>query len=72
MGTTLSGKPLKLVDRFIYLGSNISTESNVNKVWNVGDRLSGTWKSNLCDKIKEDFFQSVAAPYYSMDAPHGR
>ena len=29
--STLSGKPLKLVDKFIYLNSNVlSTESDVN------------------------------------------
>ena len=46
-----SGKPLKLVDQFTYLGSNISsTESDVKlhikKAWIAIDRLS-IWKSNL-------------------------
>ena len=40
--SSLNGKPLKLVDPFIYLGSNISSiESNVNlnigKVWTAID-----------------------------------
>ena len=54
---TLSGKPLKLVDQFIYFDSNISsTESDVNirlaKAWTAIDRLSIIWKF--------DFSQAVA------------
>ena len=40
--STLNGKPLKSVDQFIYLGSNISsTESdfNIGKAWTTVDRL---------------------------------
>ena len=62
---TLSGKPSKLVDKFLYLGSNISSsESDVNiclvKAWTAFDRLSITWKSDLSNKIKQDFSQAVA------------
>ena len=51
--STVSSKPLKL-DKFTYLGSNISsTESNVNihlvKVLNAIDSLLIVWKSNLSD-----------------------
>ena len=54
-----------LVYHFIYLSSNTySIESNVNicigKAWTAIDRLMITWKSNLSDKIKQEFFQSVA------------
>ena len=39
----LNGKPLKSIDNFTYLGSNISTESDVNihmrKVWTATDKL---------------------------------
>ena len=54
--STLSGRLLKLVDQFTYLSSNISsTESDVNicilTVWNIIDRLSIIWKSDLTDKI---------------------
>ena len=50
--STLSGWPLKLVDKFTYLSSNISsTESDINiclaKVWTTIDRLSIIWKSDL-------------------------
>ena len=52
---TLSGKSLKLVDQFTYLGSNISlTESDVNihqaKSRNAFDRLSIIWKFDLFAK----------------------
>ena len=56
----LSGKPLKLVNYFKYLGSNISsTKSNINihigKAWNAIDKLSIMWKSDLSNKIKQNF-----------------
>ena len=56
-----SGRPLKSVDKFTHLGSNISSiESNVNmylaKVWTSVNRLSIIWKSDLSDNIKRDFF----------------
>ena len=60
----LYGKLLKLIHQFIYLGSNISfTESVVNICISIArialDRLSTLWKSNISDKIKWEFFQSV-------------
>ena len=63
----LNGKPLKLVDHFIYLGSNISsTENDVNiylgKAWIDLDRLLTIWKSDLSDKREHEFFQAVAVP----------
>ena len=59
----LNDKPLKLVNQFPYLGSNISsTESDVNiyieKAQTVIYRLSIIWKSDLFDKIKRDFFRA--------------
>ena len=62
--STQSRKPLKLVDKFTYLGSNISsTESDDNirlsKAWTAIKRLSIIWKFDLSDKIKLDF-QAVA------------
>ena len=58
---TLSGKPLKFIDQFTYLGRSISsTESDVNicigKVWIANDRLSVIRKSDLSYRIKRDFF----------------
>ena len=48
------------MDQFIYLGSNISsTESDVNirigKAWTFIDRLTIIWKSDLFDKINQEF-----------------
>ena len=64
--STLSGKPLKLVDKFTYLSSNIlSTENYINihqvKAMNAIDRLLIIWKSDPSNKIKQDFFQVVTA-----------
>ena len=63
--STLSGKSLKLVDQFKYLSNNISsTESNVNvQLANMLTAIKGLliiWKSDLSDKIKQDFFQAMA------------
>ena len=60
----LNGDSLKLVDKFLYLGSRItSIENDINmrrvKAWPDIDRLSIIWKSNLSDKIKHNFFQAV-------------
>ena len=57
--SSLNIKPLK------YLGSNISsTESNVNvhisEAWTAIDRLTTIWKSDLSDKIKQEFLQAIA------------
>ena len=43
--TTLDGTPLKLVDKFIYLGSSVSStekdiEKRLTKAWTAIDRLS--------------------------------
>ena len=60
--STLNNSSLKLVDKFTYHGSSVSSiESNINmrlaKVWTAIDRLSIIWKSDLSDKIKRNFFQ---------------
>ena len=62
--STLDGTSLKLVDKFTYLGSSVSsTEKDINtrltKAWTAIDRLSIIWKSNLTDKMKRSFFQAV-------------
>ena len=61
---TLGGSSLKLVDKFIYLGSSISsTEKDINmrltEAWTAIDRLSVIWKSDLTDKMKHSFFQAA-------------
>ena len=64
--STLDGTPLKLVDKFTYLGSSVtSTEKDINmrlmKAWTAINRLSIIWKSDLTDKIKRSFFQAAVA-----------
>ena len=70
--STLNGGLLKLIDKFIYLGSSISsTESDVNirlaKTWTAIDRLLIIWKSNLSDKVKWNFFQATVVSADSTD-----
>ena len=59
---SLSHLHLKLVDKFMYLGSCVS-ESDLNmrlgKARTVIDRLLIIWKSDLLNKIKLEFFQVV-------------
>ena len=62
--STLNGSSLKLVDKFTYLGSSVSsTETHINtqlaKAWTAIDRLSVIWKSDLTDKMKCSFFQAA-------------
>ena len=62
--STLDGTSLKLVDKFTYLGSSISStekdiDTRVTKAWTAIDRLSIIWKSNLTDKMKRNFFQAA-------------
>ena len=62
--STLNGGSLKLVDKFTYLGSSVSsTKKDINmrltKAWTVIDRLSVIWKSDLTNKIKFSFFQAA-------------
>ena len=62
--STLNSSSLKLVDKFIYLGSNVSsTETDINtrlaKTWTPINILSDIWKSDLTDKIECSFIQAA-------------
>ena len=60
--STLNGSSLKLVNMFMYIGSSFkSTDVNMHqaKAWTAIDKLSITWKCDLSDKIKRDFFQAA-------------
>ena len=62
---TLKSKPLKSVDQFTYLGCNISTTEIdviicIEKILIAIDGLSIIWKPVLSDKIKCEFFHTVA------------
>ena len=62
--STLDGTPLKLVDKFTYLGSSVSStekdiDTRLTKAWAAIDRLSIIRKSDLTDKRKRSFFQAA-------------
>ena len=62
--STQNGSSLKLVDKFTYLGSSVSsTETDIDtwlaKAWTAINRLSVIWKSDLTDKMKRSFFQTA-------------
>ena len=61
---SLDGAFLRLVDKFTYLGSSVSSTENdidtrLTKAWTAIDRLSIIWKSDLTDKMKRSFFQAA-------------
>ena len=62
--STLNGGSLKLVDKFTYLGSSISSTENdisiwLTKAWTAIQRLLIIWESDRSNKIKRNFFQAV-------------
>ena len=62
--STLNGSSLKLVDKFTYLGSSVSsTKTDIDtwqaKAWTAIDRQLVMWKSDLTDKMKHSFFQAM-------------
>ena len=55
---------LKLVDKFTYLGSSVSStekdsDTRPTNAWTAIDKLSIIWKSDLTDKMKRSFFQAA-------------
>ena len=62
--STLEGTSLKLVDKFTYLGSSVSStkkdiHTRLMKAWTAIDKLLIIWKSNLTDEMKRGFFQAA-------------
>ena len=62
--STLEGTSLKLVDKFTYRGSSISSsekdfDTRLTKAWTAIDKLSIIWKSDLTDKRKRSVFQAA-------------
>ena len=62
--STLDGSSLKLVYKFTYLRSSVSSTEKDNhtrltKAWTAINRLSIIWKSDLTDKMKRSFFQAA-------------
>ena len=62
--STLEGTSLKLVDKFPYLGSSVSStekdiDTRLTKAWTAIGKLSIIWKWNLIYKMKRSFFQAA-------------
>ena len=63
--STLDGSSLKLVDKFTYLRSSLSStkkdiDTRLTKAWTAINKLSiSIWKSDLTDKMKRSFFQAA-------------
>ena len=62
--STLGGSCLKLVDKFTYLGTSVSSaKKDINTwltmAWTAIDKLSVIWKPDLNDKMKCCFFQAA-------------
>ena len=62
--STLDGSSLKLVEKFIYLGSSVSsTEKDIDtrlmKAWTAINNLWIIWKSEVTDEMKCTFFQAA-------------
>ena len=58
--STLNSSSLKLVDKFTYLGSSVSsTETDIDtrltNAWTANESQSRTWRSDLTDKMKCNF-----------------
>ena len=73
--STLGGSSLKLVDKFTYLGSSVSsTEADIDmwqmKAWTAIDKLSIIWKSDLIKWNAVSSKQRLSW-YCYMDALHG-
>ena len=62
--STPDGSSLKLVNKFTYIGSSVSStekdiDTRLTKAGTAIDKLSIIWKSNLTDEMKRSFFQAA-------------
>ena len=62
--STLDGTSLKMVDKFTYLASSVSSiekgiDTRLTKAWTAIGRFSIIWKSDLTDKMKRSFPQAA-------------
>ena len=62
--STLNGSSLKLIDKFTYLGSSVSStktdiDMQLTRTWTAINRLLVVCKSDLTDKMKRSFFQAA-------------
>ena len=63
--STLNSSSQKLVDKFTYLRSSVSStmtdiDMRLTKAWTAINKLSVIWKSDLNDKMKRSFFQAAS------------
>ena len=71
---TINQTPLKKVQEFNYLGSNIASSEKdadvrIAKGWAALDKLKIIWKSNLSDNTKRDFFRATVESVLIYGAP---
>ena len=71
--STLDGTSLKLVDKFTYLGSSVSStekdiDTRLTKAWTAIYRLSIIWKSDLTEKWNAVSSRQRSCRYCYMDA----
>ena len=75
--STLDGTSLKLVGKFTYFGSSVSStekdiDTQLTNAWTAIDKLSIIWKSDLTDKMKCSFFQAAVVSILLYGWLHGR
>ena len=70
--STLNVGSLKLVNKFTFLGSSVSSTATYIITRLAINRLSVLWKSDLTDKIKRSFSKQRSYRYCCMSALHGR
>ena len=61
---TIKSEPLKQVDTFTYMGSNISSseadvKSRIGKAWGALDKLNTIWKPSHPKQMKRRFFRAT-------------
>ena len=71
--SSLDETSLKLVDKFTYLGSSVSStekdiDTRLTKAWIAIDRLSIIWKSDLTGKMKRISSRQRSYRYCYIDA----
>ena len=72
--STLDGTSLKLVDKFTYLESSVSStekdiDTQLTKAWTAIDMLSIIRKSNLNNEMKRSFFQAAVVSILLYGCP---
>jgi len=76
--TATNGNPLKNIDSFVYLGSEISSTDKIysikirtTKAWAALDKMKVIWKSTLPENLKRNFFQLLSNLFFYTDQQPG-